>query len=587
MQSLFPPLNIYKKSFYFLILTATIAGCSDVPIKSNAIVNNPVEIKKETTSQPDIRAYIDRESLYDVLLGEIAARRHNGEEASKHLLLATNRTQNAQLAERTAHIAHYFRDDNRLQEAANLWVNIAPQEPRARLLLTAALTQQGQFKEAFSTMQSLLKDNQETNFMPLASAVTKASQEEQLDLLNAFNEALISHPNNIQLLASKAIILDGLGQPDEALLASEATLQHDPNLYAALHIKTRSLQLLNRQDEAIAVLEKTLEIYPEASNLRLHLARLLLESNITEASYHFGVLVEQNPNEARYRLSYALSLKQSGQSSQAISELETLLKQNQLTNEANFYLAQLYRLSEPELASNLCKHIERDNTYFLPALSLYLDIMGERSQLMTAIEYIESQQQEADSISVKLALLLSQKLVSVSLYHEAASYLRTSIDRLGPDIELRYQLALLDSQLENFSSAQKVFESILQDDPNHSGALNGLGYLLAEQEKELDRALDLVAKALKLHPDDAAIIDSLGWILYKKGNHQEAAKVLAKAHQLLKDPEISAHFIEALWQLNRRIEASDVASDAIKHFPNDQNLINTLIKFNIIQHGQP
>jgi tetratricopeptide (TPR) repeat protein len=206
---------------------------------------------------------------------------------------------------------------------------------------------------------------------------------------------------------------------------------------------------------------------------------------------------------------------------------------------------------------------------------------------MTAINHIKEEQKVPDSISIKLALLLSQKLVSVSLFHEAANYLRDTINNLGQDIELRYQLALLDSQLENFAEAQRVFESILQDDPNHSGALNGLGFLLAEQSKELDRALDLVAKALKLHPDDAAIIDSLGWILYKRGDHQEAAKVLAKAHQLLKDPEISAHFIEALWQLNRQIEASDVAGEALKQFPNSENLQQTIKKFNIIHRGQP
>jgi tetratricopeptide (TPR) repeat protein len=576
----------YSKTTLLLLMSSffvvSLAGCSHNSQKVEAIAVSP-DVTSSKPEKPTNIEYrkIDKDSLYDILLAEVAARRDRKDIAASSMLKAAQRTQDLALTERSAHMAHYFQDFDTLNSAANLWHTLAPTEGRATLLQAAALTQQGRYLDAFAILMDALKVHQNANFPPLASAATKEDAEQQQKLLDAFENALEIYPDELQLLIGKTILLDGLSRPQLALDSSDQVLLKEPNNYAALHIKTRSLQLLQRHIEAIQVLQKTLEIYPEASKLRLHLARILTDIDLTKASEQFGILTEQFPTEGRYRLSFALTLKQLYKQDEAIAQFNTLLEQQQLQSEASFYLAQLYKEDYPELASQFCQDVERDSAYFLAAQSLYLDTMEREGHLTEAIAQINLLQTTQDTISLKLALLLSQKLTATQRYIEAAEELENSITRLGNDIELRYQLALINSQLGHHLKAQQGFESILKDNSQHTGALNALGFLLAEQNKELDRAYDLVALALQHRPDDAAIIDSLGWILFKQGKHQEAANYLAKAHNLLKDPEISSHFIETLWLLNRRIEASDIAIDALKRFPKHPLLIETLQRFNI------
>ena len=85
-------------------------------------------------------------------------------------------------------------------------------------------------------------------------------------------------------------------------------------------------------------------------------------------------------------------------------------------------------------------------------------------------------------------------------------------------------------------------EDILKMEPDYPNALNFVGYLWAEKGIKLDEAETMIKKALSKKPNDGAIIDSLGWVYYKKGNYRLALAELLKANQLLPDdPTITEH----------------------------------------------
>ena len=87
---------------------------------------------------------------------------------------------------------------------------------------------------------------------------------------------------------------------------------------------------------------------------------------------------------------------------------------------------------------------------------------------------------------------------------------------------------------------------ILELNPNHADALNYIGYTYAEQGIKLDKAMELIQKALKLKPESGYIIDSLGWVYYKKGSYDKAIHYLEKAANLTKDdPTINEHLGDA------------------------------------------
>lgn len=86
------------------------------------------------------------------------------------------------------------------------------------------------------------------------------------------------------------------------------------------------------------------------------------------------------------------------------------------------------------------------------------------------------------------------------------------------------------------------YEKSLETNPENLTSLNGLGYVLACEERDLTKALSLCKRAVKNAPDSAACLDSLGWVYYKLGLFEDAKKYLEQAENLDRDnPEIAEH----------------------------------------------
>jgi len=79
-----------------------------------------------------------------------------------------------------------------------------------------------------------------------------------------------------------------------------------------------------------------------------------------------------------------------------------------------------------------------------------------------------------------------------------------------------------------------------------------------------------------LLPDDPAIIDSMGWVQYRLGNHDAALKHLTRAYDLNDDAEIAAHLGEVLWALGEKTRASKVWREGLKQSPDDERLLEVM-----------
>ena len=103
-------------------------------------------------------------------------------------------------------------------------------------------------------------------------------------------------------------------------------------------------------------------------------------------------------------------------------------------------------------------------------------------------------------------------------------------------------------------------------------ALNALGYTLADRNERLDEAFALVSRALKLRPDSPAVLDSMGWVLYRQGDLEQAAVYLRRALDLSQDDEIAAHLGEVLWVSGRQADAKTVWRQALGHAPDSDKI---------------
>jgi Flp pilus assembly protein TadD len=120
---------------------------------------------------------------------------------------------------------------------------------------------------------------------------------------------------------------------------------------------------------------------------------------------------------------------------------------------------------------------------------------------------------------------------------------------------------------------------VIAKKPDHAHAYNALGYSLADKNVRLEEAQALIEKALQLAPEDPFILDSMGWVLFRRGDPQGALQYLKRAFGVRPDPEIAAHLGEVMWVLGQREDAMRVWREASSQFPGNAPLTQTIQRF--------
>lgn len=144
-----------------------------------------------------------------------------------------------------------------------------------------------------------------------------------------------------------------------------------------------------------------------------------------------------------------------------------------------------------------------------------------------------------------------------------------------------YARAMLYERLQDHKTMESLLRMLIAQQPDHAHAKNALGYSLADRGTRLDEAETLIEEAHRLLPDDPHILDSMGWLYFRKGELEKAVQWLSDAHRRQPDAEISAHLGEVLWALARREEASAVFRLGLSHDPSNSVLKNTLQRLGI------
>lgn len=175
----------------------------------------------------------------------------------------------------------------------------------------------------------------------------------------------------------------------------------------------------------------------------------------------------------------------------------------------------------------------------------------------------------------RLQLVLMQaELLSVQKNYQQALEVLTQALKDNPDNrELLYTRALTAEKMDNMPLMEQDLQKILAQDPNDVTALNALGYSLADHTNRYQEAEKYLQQAFKLKPDEPMIVDSYGWLQFKKGNLPDALRYLQAAHKKMPENEITAHLAETLWALGKKQEAELLIKEALKKTPADEFLL--------------
>ncbi len=560
-----------------VVLLSACAGMQNLMQRDSLVQSDPVQIKLLNT-QGDLIG----EASYNLLVAEMALNRGQTALAIEHYLALAKSQNNPDIAERAVRVAVYGQDLEAAIEAAQRWVVLDPNRVEAKQVIAAIYIRQNRVNDAFTYLNGLIQSSKLTDKQLFVSMLAVLAREKNTDTVVAVTREIAeTYPDRAYAIYLHGMIAAQGGQPDEALVHIDRALSIE-EIEGAHNARAKLLLKLGRHEEAVISLEKAVKHLPDDQNLRLTYARLLVDvKQYEKARVEFEHLHDASPDDAELLYTLGLLSLESQRLDDAEKYLLKLVKMNKREGEAQYYLG---RINEGR------KHYDdaiewyeqvHDGQYQFDARLRIADMLGQSGRTEEAIDYLELMLKGSQSNGslVRIYLAQGELLRSVKKYQEALSVYDTALGIIPGNNDLLYARAMTAERMGRVDILEADLKAILKTEPDNAHALNALGFTLADQTDRYQEAYQLLKRAIEIMPEDAAIIDSFGWINYRLGHHDEAIMLLRRALSRLDDSEIAAHLGEVLWVSGKHDEARKVWTRALKKSPNDSFIEDAMRKF--------
>ena len=573
-------LNVFLPICLLLLL----AACASPELSQNASGTAHI-IDTRADAPPPRRDYPVRpfptQTFYELLVAEIAGTRGQLPLALENYRQQAHATRDPGVIARAVSTASFQKNDEALQDLGILWAEVEPDNIQAHNMAFYAQAQRANLGLAFEHALYLLGQNNGKYMILLPSYTAKLNDEQRLRLLEQYSTGEQTHPGNRDLLLGKTLLLAQLARVDEALDSAQKILIKQPDDQPARLVSAQILHKDGRHQAAIAELELGLKHSPKSQQLQLQLVRFTAAQDLPLAIKKMTALAEQEPANDKFKLALALLNRENLDPEAAIVIYQDLVGNGHMASQAHYQLAIMAEQSQ-ELDAAL-QHYRQvsSNDLFLQATIRISQILVSRGQLDDARLYLHQLRLDHLDHASAFYQIESQLLMQQQGHQSAQALLDEGLAEDPGNIELLYSRSLVNEKLGNLDAAEKDLRAILKRDINNASALNALGYTLANRTERYDEALELIQRALAIKPNDPAIRDSLGWVLYKRGEYDEALSHLRAAMNTMPDPEVAAHLGEVLWATGKEDEARSIWQDAIDNNPSSEFLLNTLKRLNV------
>lgn len=568
-------LALVKKSNQIAVCLAAlaVAGCNGMPQRpAPASAEEPVAVVRALPfEEPERRVVeLDEDLVFSYLAGEIGAKQGELREALVHYLHAAMLADDPYAAERATRIALHLKDTERGLRAVQRWVEVAPNSLTARQLDGVLLLRDGKQAEALGQFRAVVEiaETMGKDGMLLVSGALN-SNTDQSAALQVLNELVADHPEDARSYYALAISLTAFKQYQGAESALQQAIRLRPDWALPHVLLSRVLVALDRPADGVKHLSEALRENPEDQVLRLSYARLLVADRDYESALEqFRTLYAAKPDDQEVRYAYAMLSTQQQVWDEARTLWQELRNVPKYHAEATYFLGQVEEMAgNRQLAIGLYRSIN-EGQYRVDAAIRAADLLSDDGQLGLAREQLA----EARIANVERAadLYLAETQMLQKAGADTGLILNlyaTAIDANPKSNDLIYNRGLFYSELGDFERMEGDFQRVLSREENHAEALNALGYVLADRGVRLQEALGYIQRAHQLKPDNAAILDSLGWVYYRMGDLDQAIHFLRAAVAANVDDEIASHLGEVLWVSGREQEARQVWAEALQAYP--------------------
>ncbi len=156
--------------------------------------------------------------------------------------------------------------------------------------------------------------------------------------------------------------------------------------------------------------------------------------------------------------------------------------------------------------------------------------------------------------------------------------LQAALERHPDHPALQYERAVLLERAGKVRESIAALDHLLGERPDDPTLLNALGYTLADHDEQLQRAEKLIRRALISSPDNPAVLDSLGWVRFRRGDARGATPILEHAYALGQDGDIAAHLGEVLWRSGEESQARKLWAAALARDPDSALVKSTMAR---------
>lgn len=509
----------------------------------------------------------------------------------------------------------------RFEEALEAYQKALICDPSAETIkkkVPVLLVKLGEIEKAIDWLKDYIEVHPNDTSQHLLLAHLSIQQKNREEAINLYYRVLEKEPDNEGILLRLGILHTQQQQYKEAEGIFSGLIEANPELYLA-HIYLARLHLMNsRVDEAAAAYEKGLELNwsPELVYEMVDLYNR--ESNYKRVLELYTTILDNNPTTPQAALGRVQTLLNIDRNDEALRELTELQQRSERHPPLDMAIAKfLLRLNKTKQAEEILLHLRTEEemaseAYYLLGLIAYQNDDNEAS-----ISYLANipagSEDHAEGVYLQVRILRQEMRIG-----EAVQLLHTSIDdeetrhplfyallsslyqeqskdeasletliagnNAFPENDLLlYEQALLLERTGEHDKAMAIMNQVLALKPDHSEALNFIGYSWADKNINLNKAHEYILKAVEQEPENGYIRDSLGWVLFRLGQLDEAMKQLNKALELEpNDPHIYEHLGDVHTAAKDFTKARGAYEKAMEMFETDEKIAEIQKKLNAL-----
>lgn len=409
-----------------------------------------------------------------------------------------------------------------LEQALEAW----PEDLSLNLLFAEALGEHGMPGRGVEQMRAFLARHPDTLDAKLELALLLVKDKQFVEARKILDQIPAKQRNGL-VNFYQAQALMGMDKRGEAIPYLRKALKDMPDFMEALAMLASACEQEGNYKEARNAYEKLqkLQFLPQEVGLRLISLSLKMKQPDKAVQY-----VRKGPDTLAFRLTAANLFLQSRHYLQAENILKQIAERPDAPIEVYLLLADIVYEQRRNLnmALEWLDKVPEDRPGADRAALLRIQLLAEAGKLSRALESAEKAAklypQAPEFAEFRIRLLGREKKSA-----QALELAQEAVKKWPENNTLAFLLGSLLDENGKKKEALAIMEDIIKKQPDHFQALNYVGFSLAEENRDLDRALTLLTRADELSPDQSYIIDSLAWALYRAGRYDEALRQIRRA----------------------------------------------------------